>query len=41
VIECDQVRTVSETRLDAVLGRISEPVLAAIGKALKVSLALE
>lgn len=41
VIECDQIRIVSEERLGAVLGRVSEPVLHAIGTALKISLALD
>ncbi len=41
VVECDQVRIVSEERISRVLGRVSQPVLQAIGSALKISLGLD
>ncbi len=41
VVECDQVRIVSEERIGRVLGRVSQPVLQAIGSALKITLGLD
>ena len=41
LVVCNQIRTVDESRLGEVLGKLSDSIMAKIDQALKISLALD